>query len=603
MTPAFDPKAFLATVPELPGVYQMFDAAGTVLYVGKAKNLKKRLSSYFRAQLPSARIARMVAHIAEVRLSVVRSEEEALILENHLIKTLAPKYNIVFRDDKTYPYVRLSAGPFPGIYYYRGPLKKGERYFGPYPNAIAARESIQIVQKAFRLRTCEDTVFAHRTRPCLLAQIGRCSAPCVGAVSEEAYAVQVRDAMDFLSGKTSQLIARLTDEMAAAAEALQFERAAELRDRIRALHQLRSSQAVDSRRDEDVDVFAVVAERGLVAVSWGCVRGGRHLGHRTVLPKTADLSPEDALVAFLEQHYAAQELPDRILVHPVSVEIAAWFSDAVSDRVPVLGARDETESAWIAMAQQNARVAIAAHLADAGQAQLRAAALAEALALEAAPQGIEAFDISHLQGEATVAACVVWRDGAMQPRLYRRFNIHGITPGDDYAAMQQAVARRYARHAETGEALPDLILIDGGLGQVRAAAAALAELGLGAERLLGVAKGPERRAGEEVLVFADGRTLELPATDPALHLIQQIRDEAHRFAVTGNRAKRAAARASTHLEDLPGIGPKRRRALLAAFGSLAGVRAATVEDIARVPGFSVKLAERLYNQLHGKTAS
>ncbi|GAB6049678.1 excinuclease ABC subunit UvrC [Hydrogenophilus islandicus] len=611
----FDAKRFLATAPEAPGVYRMFDAAGQVLYVGKAKNLKKRLASYFRADLPSPRIAQMVARIAAIEFSVVRSEAEALILENHLIKTLQPKYNILFRDDKSYPYLRISSGPFPGIYYYRGPLKAGERYFGPYPNAVSARESIQWIQKIFQLRTCEETVFAHRTRPCLLHQIRRCTAPCVGRVSAEEYSEQVRAAVQFLSGKSSELIAELTDAMQAASDAWAFERAAQLRDRIRQLQQLREAQAIDSRRDEQVDIFVAVIEQGVAAVAWGAVRGGHHLGDRTFFLETngADEAapPEDLLAAFIERHYTDQPLPERIIVSPADPEWLLWMRETLAaatggQTVAVVAAKSEIERAWVAMALENARVALAARQADARRQGAAAERLWHELAgwvlLERPPEWIEAFDVSHHAGEAAMASCVVWRDGTMQPKHYRRFALRGITPGDDYAAIAQAVHRRYARLLADGASLPDLILIDGGIGQVRAAAEALADLGVGSDRLVGVAKGPERRAGEERLVRADGAERTLPATSAALHLIQQIRDEAHRFALTGSRARRAPARSRTRLEEIPGIGPKRRRALLAAFGSLEGVRSAPFDALLRVPGIDRKIATILYNALHGEAA-
>lgn len=615
MSAAFDAKRFLATAPEAPGVYRMLGAEGQVLYVGKAKNLKKRLASYFRTQLPSPRIARMVAQIAAIEVTVVRSEAEALILENHLIKTLQPKYNILFRDDKTYPYLRISGGDFPGIYYYRGPLKNSDRYFGPYPNALAARESIQWIQKIFQLRTCEDTVFAHRTRPCLLHQIHRCTAPCLGAVSVADYQAQVRAAVQFLSGKSSELISELTEAMQAASDAWQFERAAQLRDQIRQLQELRTTQAIDSRREENVDIFVAVVTGTDAAVSWAAVRGGRHLGDRTLfLERTATTSDEraaaeDLLAACLERHYAEQPVPDRILIAPASPASLQWLRESLEavaevPRVVVAAPKSEIERAWVEIAEKNARLALAARQNDTLRQAARAKALHEALRdwlpLERPPEWIEAFDVSHLGGEATVASCVVWANGALQPKRYRRFAIRDVKPGDDTAAIGQAVRRRYTRLSQEGEPLPDLILIDGGLGQVRAAAEALADLGMGCERLLGVAKGPERRPGEERLVRPDGAERVLGATSAALHLIQEIRDEAHRFAVTGNRVRRAAARARTRLEEIPGIGPKRRRALLAAFGSLEGVRAAPLEALLRVPGIDRKIATILYNALHGE---
>jgi len=608
----FNHKAFLATAPEQPGVYRMVGADGQVLYVGKAKNLKRRLASYFRSQLPSPRIARMVAQIAAVEVTVVRSETEALILENHLIKTLQPKYNILFRDDKSYPYLRISSGAFPGLYYYRGPLKRGERYFGPYPNAAAVRENLQWIQRIFQLRTCEDTLFAHRTRPCLLHQIKRCTAPCVGAVTPSAYAEQVRAAVQFLSGKTDELIADLTQRMQAASDTWNFEEAARLRDRIRQLQLLRQTQAIDSRRDEQVDIFVAVAEADVAAVTWAAVRGGRHLGNRSVLvpyPAGSDepMACADLLTTFLEHHYAQHPLPERILLDPAEPELIHWVRELVADRggdsPAVAAARGEIERAWIALAHQNAQVAINAWRSDHERRGARAealwAALMPRLPLTDVPRWIEAFDISHHAGEATMASCVVWADGQMQPKRYRRLAITGITPGDDYAAIAQAVERRYRRLVEAGEALPDLIIIDGGAGQVAAAAQALAALGAAADRLIGLAKGESRRAGEERLVFVNGQEEQLSPTSPALHLLQEIRDEAHRFALTGSRARRTSARRRTQLDEIAGIGPKRRRALLAAFGSLEGVRAAPFEALLRVPGIDRRVAQILYNALHG----
>ena len=504
----FDASAFLQTVPESPGVYRMIGADETVLYVGKAKNLRRRLASYFRARLPSPRIALMVRQIERVDISLVRSEAEALILENHLIKTLAPRYNILFRDDKSYPYIRLTGGDFPAIQTYRGALHKGERYFGPYPNGWAARESIQLVQKLFELRTCADSVFRNRSRPCLLHQIHRCTAPCVGKVSAEEYRQQVEMAARFLSGKSTEVIETLTVAMNAASERLDFEEAARLRDRLRALQSVLHQQAVDSRRDEDVDILVVLAHAGLVCVNLAMVRGGERA--RTQLQELA----------------AALDLPEP-------------------------------------------------------------------------PRRIECFDISHTMGEATVASCVVWEGEGMNPSQYRRYHIEGITPGDDYAAMRQVLTRRYERVAEGEAPRPDLVLIDGGKGQLEVAARVLDELGLELP-LVGVAKGEARKPGLETLVFADGRApLQLPPSSPALHLIQTVRDEAHRFAITGHRARRAKARTGSRLEDIPGIGPKRRKALLAAFGGLDGVKEATVEDLCRVPGIDRQLAQTLYNALHG----
>ncbi|MDD3432632.1 MAG: excinuclease ABC subunit UvrC [Tepidiphilus sp.] len=596
---SFDASAFLQTVPESPGVYRMIGADETVLYVGKAKNLRRRLASYFRTRLPSPRIALMVRQIERVDISLVRSEAEALILENHLIKTLSPRYNILFRDDKSYPYIRLTGGDFPAIQTYRGALHKGERYFGPYPNGWAARESIQLVQKLFELRTCADSVFRNRSRPCLLHQIHRCTAPCVGKVSVEEYRQQVEMAARFLSGKSTEVIETLTASMNAASERLDFEEAARLRDRLRALQSVLHQQAVDSRRDEDVDILVVIAEGGLVCVNLAMVRGGRHLGDRPLFPQQAEgAEPADVLHAFLEQHYQDRPWPDRILTNLASPELAEFVEFLAERPIAVSAGRGATDRAWLEMAEANARVAITARLRGGERARTQLQELAAALDLPEPPRRIECFDISHTMGEATVASCVVWEGEGMNPSQYRRYHIEGITPGDDYAAMRQVLTRRYERVAEGEAPRPDLVLIDGGKGQLEVAARVLDELGLELP-LVGVAKGEARKPGLETLVFADGRApLQLPPSSPALHLIQTVRDEAHRFAITGHRARRAKSRTGSRLEDIPGIGPKRRKALLAAFGGLDGVKEATVEDLCRVPGIDRRLAQTLYNALH-----
>ncbi|MDD2408480.1 MAG: excinuclease ABC subunit UvrC [Tepidiphilus sp.] len=596
---SFDASAFLQTVPESPGVYRMIGADETVLYVGKAKNLRRRLASYFRTRLPSPRIALMVRQIERVDISLVRSEAEALILENHLIKTLSPRYNILFRDDKSYPYIRLTGGDFPAIQTYRGTLRRGERYFGPYPNGWAARESIQLVQKLFELRTCADSVFRNRSRPCLLHQIHRCTAPCVGKVSAEEYRQQVEMAARFLSGKSTEVIETLTASMNAASERLDFEEAARLRDRLRALQSVLHQQAVDSRRDEDVDILVVIAEGGLVCVNLAMVRGGRHLGDRPLFPQQAEgAEPADVLHAFLEQHYQDRPWPDRILTNLASPELAEFVEFLAERSIAVSAGRGATDRAWLEMAEANARVAIEARARGGERARTQLQELAAALDLPEPPRRIECFDISHTMGEATVASCVVWEGEGMNPSQYRRYHIEGITPGDDYAAMRQVLTRRYERVAEGEAPRPDLVLIDGGKGQLEVAARVLDELGLELP-LVGVAKGEARKPGLETLVFADGRApLQLPPSSPALHLIQIVRDEAHRFAITGHRARRAKARTGSRLEDIPGIGPKRRKALLAAFGGLDGVKEATVEDLCRVPGIDRRLAQTLYNALH-----
>ena len=595
----FDAKAFLKTVPEEPGVYRMIGAEERVLYVGKAKNLKRRVSSYFRRTQPSPRIAMMVAQILRVDVTPTRSEAEALLLENNLIKNLAPRYNILFRDDKSYPYIELSADEFPRIAYHRGAFAKGARYFGPFPNAWAARESIQLLQKIFRLRSCENPVFQNRSRPCLLYQIKRCTAPCVGLIDKEAYAADVRLAARFLDGSASEVIDDLAARMDAAAKRLDFEEAAARRDQVRVLQSVLQRQFVDSRKDEDVDIIAAVEGDGLTCVNIAMVRGGRHLGDRPQFPNTtAGIGALDAALAFIEQHYRDHGLPARLLVNVALAPVRALMAEVADKPCATFAPRLEAEKAWMAMAENNARLAIVARARDTGRAEARLEALCESLDLPETPRRIECFDISHTLGEATVASCVVCVDGAMKNSEYRRYNIAGITPGDDFAAMRQVLERRYGKVAAGEGVRPDLILIDGGKGQVSSARSVLADVGLESIAMVGVAKGEARRPGLETLVFPDGRTLALAADQAALHLIQEIRDEAHRFAITGHRARRAKSRVGSRLEDIPGVGPTRRRKLLATFGGLDGVRGATLEDLCRVGGVSRKIAEAIYNALH-----
>ncbi|NMG34056.1 excinuclease ABC subunit UvrC [Azoarcus sp. TTM-91] len=599
-TPPFDARSFLKTVPEEPGVYRMIGAEDKVLYVGKAKNLKRRVSSYFQRTLSSPRIAMMVAQVQRVDITATRSEAEALLLENNLIKSLAPRYNILFRDDKSYPYIELSGDEFPRLAYHRGAFARGARYFGPFPNAWAVRESIQLLQKTFQLRTCENSVFQNRSRPCLLQQIKRCTGPCVGLIEKEAYLADVRLAGRFLDGQGGEVIDDLTTRMQRASENLAFEEAAACRDQIRVLQAVLHRQFVDSRKDEDVDVLAAVEEDGLVCINIAMVRGGRHLGDRPQFPSGAVVSgAEDGLLAFVEQHYAEHPMPGKILVN-LGLEPVRETLLELSERPPVASApRFASERAWMEMAEKNARLAIQAKARDTGRAEQRLEALREALDLADPPVRIECFDISHTMGEATVASCVVCEAGAMKRSEYRRYNITGITPGDDFAAMRQVLERRYGKVAAGEGICPDLILIDGGRGQVSAARAILAEVGLEAIAMVGVAKGEGRKAGLETLVFPDEREpLALGGVHAALHLVQEIRDEAHRFAITGHRAKRGKARIGSRLEDIPGVGPTRRRNLLAAFGGLDGVKAATVEDLCRVEGVSRKMAEQIYSALH-----
>lgn len=592
---SFDAKAFLPTVTEDPGVYRMIGSEDEVLYVGKAKNLRRRVSSYFQRTPSSPRIGMMVSQVVRVDLTVVRSEAEALILENNLIKSLRPKYNILFRDDKSYPYIRLSNDRFARIGFFRGTVGRDARYFGPLPNAWAVRETIQLVQRVFLLRTCENSVFSNRSRPCLLHQIHRCSAPCVDLVSKEDYDEDVRMATLFLNGRHGEVIDRLSEQMNAAAEALAFEKAAQIRDQIRALSKVLHKQYADSARDEDLDIVVAIERDGSACVNHAMVRGGRHLGDHAHFPAAGQGSAADMLLAFVTQHYAAGNAPKRIVVNALP--------EADEGEAPLPGstlalARNERERAWTDMALKNAEIALGVKLDAGARASHRVRALVEALELDVAPERLECFDISHTMGEATVASCVVWMGGAMRNSEYRRYNIDGITPGDDYAAMRQVLTRRYEKVASGEGARPDLVLIDGGRGQLGIAIEVMAELGLDLP-LVGVAKGEERKMGAEELIRPGiDQALVLGPEHPALHLIAEIRDEAHRFAIAGHRAKRAKKRLTSTLEDIPGIGPARRKRLLTTFGGLAGVRNATVEDLCRVDGISRTLAEQIHRQLN-----
>ena len=607
--PAFDAKAFLATLPELPGVYRMLDAEGKVLYVGKAKSLKKRVASYFRENLPSPRIALMVRQIARVETTVTRSEGEALLLENNLIKRLAPRYNILFRDDKSYPYIVITRDEAPRLGFFRGTPDRRDDYFGPFPSSSAVRESIALLQRMFRLRTCEDSVFQNRSRPCLLYQIKRCSGPCVGLVSADDYARDVRYAALFLNGRQQEVIGRLGEAMQDAVAELAFEKAAVLRDQIQSLRRVQEKQYVESVKGEDVDILAVLSEDGLVCVNLAMVRGGRHLGDRAHFPSNAAGSdPAEVLTAFLYQHYANHPAPERLYLNVAVTdeELAPTLSETAGHGVRLSTARQAMHKAWVEMAEQNASLAIRARRTLLTRQEGRIEALRVALALDAADDAeeggemrVECFDISHLQGESTVASCVVFHGSGMRKSDYRRFNIKGVEPGDDYAAIRQAVLRRYEKIAVGDGVAPSLILIDGGKGQLAVAVDALEELGLAHLPIVGVAKGEARKPGLETLVFADGREpVQLPMDHPALHLIQEIRDEAHRFAVSGHRAQRSKTRRTSRLDEIVGIGPQRRKALIAHFGGLQGIAAADIEQLSGVPGISRELAERIFQALH-----
>ncbi|HSD36119.1 MAG TPA: excinuclease ABC subunit UvrC [Rhodocyclaceae bacterium] len=598
---SFDAKSFLSDLTESPGVYRMIGANDEVLYVGKAKNLKRRVSSYFQKNHPSPRTTMMVARIERVDITAVRSEAEALILENNLIKSLRPRFNILFRDDKSYPYIAISGDEFPRIAYYRGAFEKGVRYFGPFPSGWAAREALQLLQRLFMLRTCENSVFSNRSRPCLLYQIKRCTGPCVNLIEKEAYAADVKLATLFLDGRHSDVIDDLGVRMQEAAGRFAFEEAAVFRDQIRTLQTVLHKQHVDSGKDEDVDVIVAMAQDGCVCVNLAMVRGGRHLGDRPQFPQAAgeSLNAADALLAFIEQHYLDHPAPGKIVIEGAEAEAARAVLDEVLEKSPIVSsARFQNEKAWVEMALLNAKLAIETRQRESGRAQHQLDALKTVLNMEERPRRIECFDISHTQGEATVASCVIWEGEGMKKADYRRFNISGIEPGDDYAAMRQALTRRYEKVAAGEGVRPDLILIDGGKGQVGVAWEVLNELGLQSIAMIGVAKGEERKAGLEQLIFPDARPpLILGGEHPALHLIQIVRDEAHRFAITGMRARRSKTRLTSKLEDIPGIGPTRRKKLIETFGGLAGVRTATIEDLCRVEGINRRIAEQIYNAL------
>ncbi|WP_025512703.1 excinuclease ABC subunit UvrC [Bordetella trematum] len=604
----FNLKSFLADLPHLPGVYRHLDADAEVMYVGKARDLKKRVSSYFQKNLSSPRIAQMVSKVARVEVTVTRSEAEALILENNLIKSLRPRYNILFRDDKSYPYLLITGHEWPRIAYYRGATSRRGQYFGPYPNAWAVRETIQILQKVFRLRTCEDTVFANRSRPCLLHQIGRCSAPCVQAIEPQDYASDVQRAVRFLNGEAREVMDEIEARMLLASTDLRFEEAAVLRDQMGSLAKVLHQQTMENFGGEDTDVIAVASAGGKVCVNLAMVRGGRHLGDKPFFPTHAEgEAATQVLEAFVAQHYAEGGLPPVLVVsHPLpDAELLGLLAEQGGVRSRLLTRPQGVRRSWLEQAQKNAELALARALSESGARAGRTLALAQALDMdtdEAALDAlrIECFDISHTAGEATQASCVVFEHHDMQPSLYRRYNIVGITPGDDYAAMRQVLTRRFGRVADGEAPMPGLVLIDGGKGQVEVARQVFAELGLDIATLVGVAKGEGRKVGLETLVFADGRpAVALGKESAALMLIAQVRDEAHRFAITGMRAKRAKARNVSRLEEIEGVGAKRRQRLLARFGGLSGVTSASVQDLAAVDGISLELAQRIYDALHG----
>jgi excinuclease ABC subunit C len=598
----FDPQAFIETLTRRPGVYRMIAAGGEVLYVGKAKDLKRRVASYFsRAQ--AGRVQLMVAQIARIEVTVTNTEAEALILENHLIKELKPRFNILLRDDKSYPYLYLSADAFPRLAFHRGARSAKGRYFGPYPSASAVRETLRLLQKVFPVRQCEDSVFRNRSRPCLQHQIHRCTAPCVGLVSEERYAQDVADTALFLEGRAGEVVDALVARMEAHAAQLEFEQAAQLRDRIQALRQVQERQYVSGERG-DLDLVACAVKGGMACVQVFYVRAGRNLGNRAFYPRVpAEATEAEVTGAFLAQGYLGREVPAEILVSHApedSALIAEALSQQAGRRVRITAQVRGARARWLGLAADNARIALDARLASRSGMRARAEALRDALGLDDVAERLECVDVSHTMGEQTVASCVVFDADGPLTSDYRRYNIKDVTPGDDYAAMAQLLRRRYTRIQAGDGRLPDVLFIDGGKGQLNAARGALDDLGVQGVRLVGVAKGADRRPGMEQL-FLSGQEapLILPADSPALHLIQQLRDEAHRFAITGHRQRRGGKRSASVLEEIPGVGPTRRQRLLKHFGGLRGLARAGADDIAKVDGISGQLARQIYEAFHG----
>ncbi len=614
----------LKRIPGLPGVYRFFDEAGHILYVGKAKDLKKRVSSYFQRTQLSPRIERMVKRIIRFEITVTRTETEALILENNLIKEHSPPFNILFRDDKSYPYLMLSGHDYPRLASYRGKVDRRNRYFGPFPNSWAVRNSVQILQKVFRLRTCEDSVFKNRSRPCLLHQIHRCSAPCVGMLSKDQYSQDVQQALRFLEGDHRAVLADLEVEMEEHSVAMEFEMAAIIRDRIADLSSVLQQQSMDvvAEGEGDVDILAAEIMDGNICVNLAMVRGGRHLGDRAYFPKVIKASPDatyhpsEILETFIQQHYLdidtnaePSTLLPSVLITNVALKgdsvdvLLQSLTEHSSRKVQLLHQPQGQGKYWLSMAEGNAKIALLRRISETGGQLAKVRALADVLNLDLEHLDqlrIECFDISHTSGEATQASCVVFAKNEMQSSEYRRFNIAGITGGDDYAAMRQVLTRRYSNYQEIPpEKVPHLVLIDGGKGQVEISRQVFSELGIDIGLIVGVAKGEDRKVGLETLIFADGReSLILGQDSQALMLIAHIRDEAHRFAITGMRAKRAKTRTVSRLEEIEGIGAKRRQKLLARFGGIKGVANASIEELSSVEGISSALAEQIYRQLH-----
>ena len=601
----FNHKAFLKTLTTRPGVYQMYDAEHKLLYVGKARNLKNRVGSYFRASGLTEKTMALVARIQEIQVTVTTTEVDALLLEHNLIKSHQPPYNILLRDDKSYPYIFLSSEDrFPRLSLHRGAKRRKGQYFGPYPSAGAVRESLHFLQKVFKVRQCEDSYFRNRSRPCLQHQIDRCTAPCVGLVSEDEYAQQVENTTLFLRGKSQELMVRLADDMEQAAAELAYEKAAGYRDQLSQLQQVQASQGIEGVQG-DLDILAAAVEGGRACVQVLFVRAARVLGSKTYYPPLRlQENPAEVLGAFVPQYYlgGARAIPGEIIVNAPPEDVATLaqaLSAQAGRQVRVRSRVREARARWLQLAVQTAETSLASHLSGRQSVLERLQALQELLDLPEQPQRMECFDISHSSGEATVASCVVFDQNGPRKSDYRRFNIEGITPGDDYAAMQQALERRYKR-LKSGEApLPDILFIDGGKGQVSQAMAVLSDLQVSGVEVIGVAKGVTRKAGFETLLNgATGRERQLAGDNPALHLIQQIRDEAHRFAITGHRARRDKARQRSALEDIPGVGAKRRRELLRHFGSAQAVENASADELRKISGISATIAQQIYDHLH-----
>jgi excinuclease ABC subunit C len=603
----FDYRAFLKNVTQRPGVYQMLDKQGEVLYVGKARNLKKRVSSYFTKSQPNARIAKLVAQICDINLIITASENEALILESNLIKSLHPRYNVLFRDDKSYPYIYLSDHPkFPRLDLFRGSKKPKGKYFGPYPNARAVRNSLQLLQKLFKVRQCKDSFFRNRTRPCLQYQIKRCSAPCVNYIDAEAYQDAVRLTRLFLEGKNQQIIHELIHKMDTAAAQMQYEQAAEYRDQIESLRVAQEQQHINKAAG-NIDVVVLLQQGEISCLAFLYIRGGKVLGNKNFFPKLPpELELSQVLSELLAQYYIdtihSESIPQKIITN-IATQEHTWLSSVLSEsaghKVSILHQVRAGHAQWLAMGLENAKQALMRHSADTALIYQRFVALQEALALPQVPSRIECFDISHSQGTSTVASCVVFNNTGALKSAYRRYNISDITQADDYAAIKQAVTRRYLRLKKAQAELPDIILIDGGKGQLSAALQALEELQISDALVIGIAKGVARKPGMEVLWLSDrNQPVKLPAVSPALHLLQEVRDEAHRFAITGHRKQRSKKSHQSVLEQIPGVGAKRRRALLQRFGGLQEIQGASVQEIAKVEGISLALAEKIYLALH-----